>query len=113
MNRWAETVDLVTRLRDRRCKQQRLCDAWHRREQEAVGSRAAPAVRGNSGALHHEAADEIERLRRPFRHADKLDWMRLFDMLGDGGYGKFWKEVFREARDASQTRNSRENIERR
>lgn len=50
--------------------------------------------------LTHAAADEIDRLRAPFRYADKLDWMQLFDMLPDSGHGKFWKEVLREARDA-------------
>ena len=50
--------------------------------------------------IANEAADEIDKLRKPFRFADKLDWMQLFDMLPDSGHGKFWKEVLREARDA-------------
>jgi hypothetical protein len=43
---------------------------------------------------------EIERLRHPFRNADKLDWEHLFKMLPDSGHGKFWKAVLTEAKAA-------------
>lgn len=35
-----------------------------------------------------------------FRNADAMDWDRLFEMLPDSGYGKFWKAVMREAKEA-------------
>lgn len=51
-----------------------------------------------------QAADELsglrihkELLRHPFRNADKKDWDWLMERLGDGGHGKFWKEVMTEA----------------
>jgi hypothetical protein len=48
------------------------------------------------------AADEIERLRLPFRAADNEDWAFLMERLGDGGRGRFWKAVFTEFRAAME-----------
>ena len=50
------------------------------------------------------AADEIDRLRHPFRNADALDWEHLFKMLPDSGHGRFWKEVLTEAKAAMAAR---------
>jgi len=48
------------------------------------------------------AANEIERLRTPFRSVDNQDWEYLLNehALGDGGRDRFWKTVLREMRDA-------------
>lgn len=45
-------------------------------------------------------ADEIERLRRPYRAVDAEDWKYIMDALGDGGRGRFWKAVLIEVRAA-------------
>jgi hypothetical protein len=52
------------------------------------------------GEMMNAAADEIERLRHPFRCADHLDWDHLFKMIPDSGHGKFWKTVMSEMRTA-------------
>lgn len=49
-----------------------------------------------------EAADEIERLRRPWRNVDATDWEYIMDALGDRPLGgdRFWKAVLTEMRGA-------------
>lgn len=59
-----------------------------------------PNISRVSSSTLVDAADEIERLRHPFRNADGLDWEHLFRMLPDSGHGKFWKAVLTEARAA-------------
>lgn len=66
-----------------------------------------PTMGGNTSvqqSLLDEAADEIDRLRHPFRNADALDWEHLFKMLPDSGHGRFWKEVLTEAKAALAAR---------
>lgn len=46
------------------------------------------------------AAEDVERLRHPFRNADALDWEHLFKMLPDSGHGQFWKAALTEAKAA-------------
>lgn len=71
----------------------RLRSGYHNLEQEIIG-----------GLTHDrrclEAADEIERLRQPFRNADDKDWEHLFRMLPQSGHGQFWRSVLTEARAA-------------
>ena len=43
---------------------------------------------------------ELDRLRRPFRNVDDMDWEHLFNMIPDSGHGKFWKSVLAEVRTA-------------
>ncbi len=48
-----------------------------------------------------EAANEIERLRHPWRAVDNQDWDYLLKTaLGYGGRDKFWRAVLTEMRAA-------------
>jgi hypothetical protein len=74
------------------------------------------AERGYDNADYHrlhrawcDSVAEIERLRAAFRHADQMDWDYLYERVGDGGRGRFWKAVFndfRAALSASQASSS-------
>jgi sirohydrochlorin ferrochelatase len=74
------------------------------------------AERGYDNADYHrlhrawcDSVAEVERLRAAFRHADQMDWDYLYERVGDGGRGRFWKAVFndfRAALSASQASSS-------
>jgi hypothetical protein len=53
--------------------------------------------------VQHEAAAEIDRLRRPFRAVDAQDWQYIASIIPDGGRGRFWKSVLAEIRVALET----------
>lgn len=55
-----------------------------------------------------EAADEIERLRDPYRAVDDEDWQFIMSKLGNGGRGRFWKAVLTEVRGALEPKENRE-----
>lgn len=42
----------------------------------------------------------VTLLRSPFRNVDHKDWAWMMERLGDGGHGKFWKDVMTEMRGA-------------
>ena len=44
-------------------------------------------------------------LAAPFKRADAFDWMHLDRLLGDSAYGKFWREVLWEVKDALRRGN--------
>lgn len=77
--------EIANRLRDRAAERRRV--GWEISDAMTPGEMEA-------------AAAEIERLRHPFRNADRMDWDHLFRMLPDSGHGRFWKAVLMEMRDA-------------
>lgn len=102
-------MDIVAALRSRAemsAKAMQLMAQSKSERNQAAGDVGASYDGGTKEqTVEWRAADEIERLRRPFRHADALDWAFLMQLLPDTGQGKFWKEVLREARVALQSNN--------
>lgn len=52
--------------------------------------------------LRREAHAQLAELREAFRAVDQHDWDYLYQCLGDGGRGRFWKAVFDEFRGIKQ-----------
>lgn len=61
---------------------------------------AATAVIERLEAAASQDAEEIARLRAPYRNADENDWRLLNEMVGNGGPANFWRAVLKEARAA-------------
>lgn len=61
--------------------------------------------------LRMEYEERIRKLRHPFRNADNQDWDQLFRMIPDSGYGKFWKAVMTETRQALNAEQTNEMLD--
>jgi len=84
-------TDIVERLKIEAANQREIASEWSGEKRD---------LHIENATRSEEAASEIERLRRPFRNADKRDWDLLFRMLPDSGYGRFWKAVLIEMKHA-------------
>jgi DNA repair exonuclease SbcCD ATPase subunit len=62
-------------------------------------------------AAARQQAEEIARLRAPYRNADENDWRLLNEMVGNGGPANFWRAVFKEVRAALACRPQGERSE--
>lgn len=57
-------------------------------------------LRSQSLSTQQPMGEVRDDLRYAFRNADNSDWEHLFAVLPDTGRGKFWKSVFKSAREA-------------
>lgn len=67
-------------------------------------------MRTRGSPLEKRAAEEIIRLRRPWRAVDGEDWLYLESVIPDGGRGRFWKAVFEEVRNSLTSQQHGEKL---